>query len=175
MRTEIKVALIAAFAVILAALIPVLLNTKKPAPPDPVLVKQIDQPATPSRPVETPKPVLREVDQQGSPYSIEWRIDPLCHNFASSEGPKGTKLQCHLNQAGIHIDGDNTAFNLWSFGVEAPGPISAIKCTPTGSNEPTDHPEYNKTSINGNSANCTGLINGGDGDVIVDVKWQQSW
>jgi hypothetical protein len=51
MRPEIKVALIAAFAVILAALIPVLLNTKKPAPPDPVPVQQIDKPATPSRPL----------------------------------------------------------------------------------------------------------------------------
>jgi hypothetical protein len=118
---------------------------------------------------------LHDTDQQGSPYSIEWQIDPACRKFSSSDGPRGTKLQCQLNHAGIHINGDNTPFDLWFFQVDAPGPITEIACRPTGSNEPTDHPEYNKTSISGNSANCAGLINGGDGDVIVSVKWRQPW
>ena len=118
---------------------------------------------------------LHDTDQQGNPYSIEWHMDPACRNFSSSDGPRGTKLRCQLNHAGIHINGDNTPFDQWFYQVDAPGPVTDIACRPTGSNEPTDHPEYNKTSISGNSANCTGLINGGDGDVIVSVKWRQLW
>jgi hypothetical protein len=138
----------------------------KPAPP-------LNDALLPPAAQLTPEPTLHDVDQQGNAYKIVWSIDPQCNKF-NPVGPRGTKLQCGLNRAGIHIPGDNTPFDKWVFGVEAPGPISDIQCNPTGSNEPVIAP-YNSTSINGNSANCTGLINGGDGDVVVTVKWKEKW
>lgn len=116
---------------------------------------------------------MHDVDQQGNPYAIEWHIDPQCTKL-SPVGPKGTRLRCSLNRTQIRISGDNTPFDKWYFAVEAPGPVYDVQCTPTGTNEPVI-PPYNSTSIVGNQASCTGLINGGNGDVIVTVKWRESW
>lgn len=120
----------------------------------------------PSDPVN-PAPTWHNEDPSGNPYVDSFNMDPNC-----TQHPERitTTHRCSFDHTQISEPGDGTPYDTWHLYIDAPGPITEIVCEPTGS-----HEIKARGIKEGNTAECTGEINGNDGEIRFNVKYQQLW
>jgi hypothetical protein len=124
--------------------------------------KTDDLPSTPTHDAQ-----WHDADPSGKAYFDAFNMDPNCTGHP--ERITATH-RCQFDHTQISLPGDNTPYDTWHLYIDAPGPITDIVCEPTGSHE------INARGIKeGNTAECTGLINGGDGEIRFNAKHQQQW
>jgi hypothetical protein len=125
----------------------------------------------PSQPVTSdlvpPKPKWHNEDPSGNAYFDSFNMDPNCSGHPER---MTAKHRCGFDRTQIHEPGDGTPYDTWHLYIDAPGPISDIVCEHTGSNEIKE-----RGIKEGNTAECTGEINGGDAEIRFNVKYQQLW
>jgi hypothetical protein len=116
--------------------------------------------------------VLHDTDVNGKPYQIQWHIDPTCKKYI--EDPA---RQCDFKPIQVHLPGNKDAFDQWNLVFFAPGPIDYLDCNPTGRWEhkvvPPPYAYLGYETIDGKTAKCGGVVNGGYDDIIMTVKWQE--
>jgi hypothetical protein len=113
------------------------------------------------------EPTLHDADPSGNPYIEVFNMDPNCKGHP--ERITATH-RCQFDHTQILEPGDNTRYDTWHLYIDAPGPIKDIVCEHTGTNEIKD-----RGIKEGNTAECTGEINGGDGEIRFNATYQRLW
>lgn len=108
-------------------------------------------------------------DRNGNQYIINWEIDPACRGAHDAQHP------CNFTHTQRSFAGDNTPYDHWDIGVEAPGPVTQVECQTTGPNEFNEVKGDTRGLIGGRLARCTGWINGGDFPIRMTVHYKMRW
>jgi len=131
----------------------------------PAIIKRVVPPPPP------PPPTWHTEDKNGQPYIEYWQHDPNCGGQRGLVSVSATH-RCQIQDTQIHVNGDATGYGTWNLFMDAPAgsQVYEVGCTPTGEHE------INATGIpEGSTGLCTGLINGGDADIRMFIKWKERW
>jgi hypothetical protein len=108
-------------------------------------------------------PGYYETDRGGAQHVASHNFEPTCRRIGTTDSVN----HCTFTRSQIACSG-TTLCDEWDIIRDAPGPVYEVACVTTAGFE---HVKLQVAS--GNSGHCHGDINGGDGDIIMTVKWKE--
>ena len=121
-----------------------------------------------AQPLPAPKKELHKTDERGSEYIARWSARGNCR-----EALQDPTHQCIFHTVRRHIGASADGFDHWELILTLPGPPYDVQCE-LGINQlkENDTPGNGPGTTTGDSAICSGWINGAEDYIKMTVKYQ---